>query len=67
MSEEVLSPDQFKDHPHRKHYLRGWKAGEAPSEKKIENADRRREHPAWYVGFYDRESREEKFKGLKDL
>ena len=59
--------DQFKDHPHRKHYLAGWKAGQAPTPKKIENADARRAHSAWYTGFYDAEGGSEKFSGLKDL
>jgi peptidoglycan hydrolase-like protein with peptidoglycan-binding domain len=45
-------------------YDKGWKAGQDATPAKVAAADKRREHPHWYLGFFDREAGNEKYAGV---
>lgn len=50
----------------RKAYNKGWKSGQEPSYAKVTNADKRGEHRAWYLGFFDAEGGAEKYASLNE-
>ena len=56
---EHLNPEQHK------HYMAGWKSGQTPSYKKVENADMRRAHGHWYLGYFDAEGGREKYESVE--
>lgn len=69
MGEDILgmaTPGGARGSDAKAAYEKGWRAGQSPSQAKVESADRRREHPHWYQGFFDAEAGKTKYESAPE-